>query len=47
MPTAGLMNSVTVLHKGSNKHELLILQALFIASHSPTLSNQEERRDRI
>ena len=42
-----ILQCVSILHRGRNKQELLILEALSIAAHSPTLNSQEEGRDRI
>ena len=41
------LQSVEVLHHGTNKQELLIMEALFIADRKPTLNSREERRDRV
>ena len=41
------LQSIEVLHNGTNKQELLIMEALFIAAKKPTLGSQKEGRDRV
>ena len=45
--TKELMESVKVLMRGSDRQELLIMEALMIKERRPTINSQEEGRDRI
>ena len=42
-----VLQSVDVIGRGNYREELLILEALLIKQHKPTLNRQEEGRDRV
>jgi hypothetical protein len=42
-----ILQSVEVLYRGTGKQDLIVMEALYIATMKPTLNGQEEGRDRI